>query len=430
MSELSTVKFENNLHLIATRCIGRLSGIVINVCINCMIHGGSMSTVQWKRDHLIAADQSESNVPGIQFKLIINNNYYSFINGRLFLHHTKCIKRIALSITQSFSLSLQSLCFSGSSFLCISSIRSFGEMHRKSVAASAFVLFWFSFALANVLAAPSLNLPREKRQSPMDMLMTGVAVGLDLMQQGVAGGHAGKTAISMIQRLFNHFSYYYSCPWICSPTDTPLFGFSHSHDVKAGTGDALDTISGRKKRELSSDTLTPWKSGLQLVTSDFGASTNPIDRQKRQTNEFPSQVDPMGEFSSNANGNSSNMSKIKNFFNKFVDAFDEMMVKVERIFRSAETDGTIATRADWDWWTKRILSTSKYSYACVWILKQMILINIGVYSNRFYFCCHRKNATIDSWMDRGGGDEHSAPEISWNRCQMSVVGLFKFRARH
>lgn len=138
----------------------------------------------------------------------------------------------------------------------------------------------------------------------------------------------------------------YSCTCICPPTDTPLFGFSHSHDVKAGTGDALDTISGRKKRELSSDTSTPWKLGLHLVISKFRASTNPIDRQKRQTNEFPSQVDPMGESSSNANGNSSNMSKIKNFFNKFVDAFDEMMVKVERIFRSAETDGTIATRAD------------------------------------------------------------------------------------
>lgn len=134
--------------------------------------------------------------------------------------------------------------------------------------------------------------------------------------------------------------------WICSSIETPLFGVSHSHDVKAGTGDALEAISAhrRKKRSLSSNVaLDATKSRGRLTTytqtiAYVSKKTADFNRKKRQSNEFPQQVEPIGD-------NNSNMSKLKNVFNKVVDAFDDLVGKIQKLVKSAETDGTVSTRA-------------------------------------------------------------------------------------
>lgn len=70
-----------------------------------------------------------------------------------------------------------------------------------SITVHLFVIFFcISLATENVFAAPSLTPTREKRSSPMEMVMTGVGMGVDLMQQGVAGGHAGSTSIGTIEK--------------------------------------------------------------------------------------------------------------------------------------------------------------------------------------------------------------------------------------
>lgn len=66
-------------------------------------------------------------------------------------------------------------------------------------------------------------------------------------------------------------------------------------------------------------------------------------RNRRQTSEIPNQFGPNGEMDSNANN--SNMSKVKNFFNKFMDAIDDMVTKIQKMVRSADADGTIPTTA-------------------------------------------------------------------------------------
>lgn len=135
--------------------------------------------------------------------------------------------------------------------------------------------------------------------------------------------------------------------WICSSIDTPLFGVSHSHDVKAGTGDALEAISAhrRKKRSsLSSNVASHATKSRRRPTTYtqtiayVSEKTAEFNRKKRQSNEFPQQVEPIGE-------NNSNMSKMKNFFNKVFDAVDDWMAKFQKMAKSAETDGTVPTRA-------------------------------------------------------------------------------------
>lgn len=72
-------------------------------------------------------------------------------------------------------------------------------MHSRTASSFLFTIFWCWLATEIVIAAPPANVPREKRQSPMDMAMNAVAIGVDMVQQGVAGGHAGTTAIGTIQ---------------------------------------------------------------------------------------------------------------------------------------------------------------------------------------------------------------------------------------
>lgn len=66
-------------------------------------------------------------------------------------------------------------------------------------------------------------------------------------------------------------------------------------------------------------------------------------RNKRQTSEFPNQVGPNGGMDNDANN--SNLNKVKKFFNKFMDAFDEMVTKIQNMVRSSEADGTVPTTA-------------------------------------------------------------------------------------
>lgn len=72
-------------------------------------------------------------------------------------------------------------------------------MHPKTAPLFLFVIFWCWLAAESVIAATPANVPREKRASPMDIAMNAVAIGVDMIQQGVAGGHAGTTAIGTMQ---------------------------------------------------------------------------------------------------------------------------------------------------------------------------------------------------------------------------------------
>lgn len=121
--------------------------------------------------------------------------------------------------------------------------------------------------------------------------------------------------------------------------------------MKAGTGDALETISARKERDLRFVKFTPTAPSslhadvhprvTRMRASMLITSTNTIDyyRRKRQMNEF----EQIGETNNNANGTYT--TKAKNFFNKIMDAFDELMAKIQKMVKSSETDGTIATKA-------------------------------------------------------------------------------------
>lgn len=222
-------------------------------------------------------------------------------------------------------------------------------MHSKTI----LVIFCICLTTGDVIATPSSSGSRIKRQSPMEMVMNGVAVGVDMAQQGFAAGHAGQTSFGTVQNRNKFWSFLVEIKHeFALSTDTPLFGVSHSHDMKVGTGDALDAMTAREKRELTlsnrnvvaESTSSPWMSKRrqsinQVKTSMTFMSTNPDEysRTKRETNEFPKQeTDQFVE---------SNMSKAKNFFNKFIDTFEELMAKLQRMVKSTETDGTVPTRA-------------------------------------------------------------------------------------
>lgn len=130
-----------------------------------------------------------------------------------------------------------------------------------------------------------------------------------------------------------------------------------------GTGDALNEMPGRKKRDayhfvyrnsapapLVASTSSPIRYRLRphitrTRTSMSFTSTNMTEtiRNKRQTSEFPNQVGPNGGMDNDANN--SNLNKVKKFFNKFMDAFDEMVTKIQNMVRSSEADGTVPTTA-------------------------------------------------------------------------------------
>lgn len=83
-------------------------------------------------------------------------------------------------------------------------------MYSKRVSAVLFVVLCAWLVTENVTArkhhpmteAPSTepSAIREKRDSPMDMIAAGAGMAMDVIQQGVAAGHAGSLAIGTNRR--------------------------------------------------------------------------------------------------------------------------------------------------------------------------------------------------------------------------------------
>lgn len=124
--------------------------------------------------------------------------------------------------------------------------------------------------------------------------------------------------------------------------------------MKGGTGDALDTLANpsRRKRDVNhvrypsaawaaiSSTARPKINRISASVSFSSSKTIDYERKKREMNEFSNDIEPVGE-----SGSGSVMGKVKNFMNKVLDVFDEMVQKVQNLGRSVQTDGTVPTKS-------------------------------------------------------------------------------------
>lgn len=198
------------------------------------------------------------------------------------------------------------------------------------------------------------NRTRQKRQDGLDfadMAAAGVAVAVDLLQQGAAVEKKFKFKIGnekkiQISKLFNIDENELSLQW-----KQPIKGEAEfEHDFSAGTGEAFKVLNGgggsgsngRRKRS----------------TSNENAVLQAIFRAKRQ---IESNNEPAIDIEAMESNEKSMFQRIKEQFNRVVDAAQGMYQKLRKMARSNNDE------AAWNQTLENVHRLFRVC-VCVWVL--------------------------------------------------------------